>query len=176
MKQAHEAILMIASTTASVLCCAARPVAPRARRIFCCVALAGASLLSACSAQGDLSTPGGTNDLGCASTSNCVNSFPGSDLAAIGFVGPADKAMYTVLSVLAAYPQAQVTFKDALHVEAVFTTTLGFKDDVSFRIDPSGQRIDFRSRSRLGKYDFGKNRSRMKELAALFSQQGQRTP
>ena len=148
----------------------------RARHIFCCVALVGASLLGACSAQGELSAPTDPNDLGVSRTSNWVNSLAGSGLAAIGFAGPADKAMSRLLSVLAGYPHAQVTFQDALHIEAVFTTTLGFRDDVSFRIDPAGQRIDFRSRSRLGKYDFGKNRSRMKELAALFSQQGKLAP
>ena len=162
--------ITLASAAEPLQKCPAPSASPPARRLLCALALGSAGVLVACSAQGDLSPPGGPNDLTCTNTGNCVNSLPGSDLTAFTFDGPADKAMTTLLFVLASHPQAQVTFKDARRVEAVFTTTLGFRDDVSFRIDPDGRRIDFRSRSRLGKYDFGKNRSRMKELAAQFAQ------
>ena len=58
-------------------------------------------------------------------------------------------------------------------LEVVFTTFLGFRDEVLFRVDAAKQRIDFRSRSLMGLYDFGKNRSRMKDFAARFEAQRQ---
>jgi hypothetical protein len=39
------------------------------------------------------------------------------------------------------------------------------------RIDSQSQRIDFRSRSLFGLFDFGKNRSRMQAFATRFEQQ-----
>ena len=59
---------------------------------------------------------------------------------------------------------------DDLSLEAVFTTPLGFRDRVDFRIDAQAQRIDYRSRSSFGLFDFGKNHSRMKAFSARFKQ------
>lgn len=61
----------------------------------------------------------------------------------------------------------QVVHTDAkaLHLEAVATTSvLRFKDDVSIRVTPDsdGARVDMRSRSRLGKHDFGANADRIR--------------
>ncbi|MEP7140376.1 MAG: DUF1499 domain-containing protein, partial [Caldimonas sp.] len=55
-------------------------------------------------------------------------------------------------------------------LEAVFTTPIGFRDLVDFRIDAAAHRIDYRSRSSFGLFDFGKNRSRMTAFAARFAQ------
>ena len=65
-------------------------------------------------------------------------------------------------------------FSDALALAAVFTTPIGFRDELEFRIDPAAGRIDFRSRSQLGLFDFAKNRSRMTAFAARFEQQTRR--
>jgi uncharacterized protein (DUF1499 family) len=53
----------------------------------------------------------------------------------------------------------------------IFTTRVGFRDQVDFQIDEVAQRIHFRSRSLVGLYDFGKNRSRMQAFRARFEQQ-----
>ena len=55
-------------------------------------------------------------------------------------------------------------------MEVVFTTPLGFKDLVDFKINAQAQRIDYRSRSSFGLYDFGKNRSRMSAFSNRFEQ------
>ena len=57
---------------------------------------------------------------------------------------------------------------EPLQLETIFTTQVGFHDTVLFQIDSAGQRIDFRSSSNFGLYDFGKNRSRMKEFTTCF--------
>lgn len=107
--------------------------------------------------------------LSCFSPGNCVNSLDDlSGLPPLRFNGSATEGKAVLLATLAAFPEATVHLDEASQVEAIFTTTLGFRDTVLFRIDPAGQRIDFRSRSNVGLYDFGKNRSRMKEFTARF--------
>jgi uncharacterized protein (DUF1499 family) len=59
-------------------------------------------------------------------------------------------------------------------MEVTFITPAGFRDQVNFRIDPQAQRIDFRSRSSFGLFDFGKNRSRMQEFVMRFERQSRR--
>ena len=63
---------------------------------------------------------------------------------------------------------------EPLALELIFTTPIGFRDQIDFRIDVQAQRIDFRSRSQFGLFDFGKNRSRMQEFATRFEQQSRR--
>ncbi len=53
------------------------------------------------------------------------------------------------------------------HIEAVARTPImGLRDDVAVRIrgNPSGTRVDIRSASRYGKYDFGANARRVRAL------------
>jgi len=47
-----------------------------------------------------------------------------------------------------------------------------FKDDLEFLIVPEEKKIQFRSASRLGKSDLGKNRARLKEIFALLEKNG----
>ena len=75
----------------------------------------------------------------------------------------------TVLeATLATFSEATIMEKSDLDLAAIFTTRIGFRDEVAFRVDPHLQRIDFRSRSTFGLYDFGKNRSRMTEFGERF--------
>ncbi|MGB4228447.1 MAG: DUF1499 domain-containing protein [Candidatus Dechloromonas phosphoritropha] len=107
--------------------------------------------------------------LSCFSPSNCVNSLDDlSSLPPLRFSGTAADGKAVLLAALAAFPEATVHLDEPLQVEAIFTTQVGFRDTVLFRIDAAGQRIDFRSSSNFGLYDFGKNRSRMKEFTTRF--------
>ena len=107
--------------------------------------------------------------LSCFSPGNCVNSLDNlNSLPPLRFSGTAAEGKAVLLATLAAFPEATVHLDEALQVEAIFTTTVGFRDTVLFRIDAPGQRIDFRSRSNFGLHDFGKNRSRMKEFTLRF--------
>jgi len=68
-------------------------------------------------------------------------------------------------------PQMQVANRTDTQIDAVATTRfMGFKDDVRFVLDPQVRQIHFRSMSRVGLYDFGKNASRMRELSTRFRQ------
>jgi len=113
--------------------------------------------------------------LSCLLASNCVNSLDDmSSLPALRFNGSADEGKAILLATLAAFPEASVVKNEALQVEAVFTTPIGFRDQVLFHIDAANKRIDFRSGSNIGLYDFGKNRSRMKEFSARFEKESGR--
>ncbi len=79
--------------------------------------------------------------------------------------------MASLRATLVTFPEATVARAEPLALELIFTTPAGFKDQVDFRIDAQAQRIDFRSRSLFGLFDFGKNRSRMQAFATRFEQQ-----
>jgi uncharacterized protein (DUF1499 family) len=116
----------------------------------------------------------------CVRSSNCVDSRVTGGLEPLRYSGPASQGHNLLLQTLATLPEASVEAGQGSPVRAVFTTTLGFKDDVEFWVDPRGGSIDFRSRSRIGLYDLGKNRSRMSDFSARFNQQagaaGNRAP
>lgn len=131
-----------------------------------------ALLASACAAPGTSppkSDPVAT-DLACALPSNCVNSLSASGLAPLRFEGSAEQAMVSLKATLAGFPEARIMRTDATTLSATFTTAVGFQDRVDFIIDSARQHIDYRSQSRFGLYDFGKNRSRMAALAERFEQ------
>ncbi len=79
--------------------------------------------------------------------------------------------MAVLQATLKTFPEATIVRAGPLSLEVVFTTPVGFKDQVDFQIDAQALRVDFRSRSLLGLFDFGKNRSRMQEFAARFDKQ-----
>jgi uncharacterized protein (DUF1499 family) len=105
--------------------------------------------------------------LPCETTSNCVNSTS-EGLAPMVYTGDAARGLALLKATLAHFPEATLTASGPLRLALIFRTTLGFKDEVIFVLDPAGQRIQFRSRSLMGRYDFGKNRSRMVAVVAQF--------
>lgn len=59
------------------------------------------------------------------------------------------------------------------YLHAVATTPImRYRDDLEFLIEPEEKKIQFRSASRLGKSDLGKNRARLKEIFALLEKEG----
>jgi uncharacterized protein (DUF1499 family) len=108
------------------------------------------------------------NDLTCQLPGNCVNSFESAGLAPLSFEGTAADAVALLQATLATFPEATINSTQAFYLEATFTTKMGFRDQVEFMINEAEKRIDFRSRSKFGLYDFGKNRSRMREFSTRF--------
>jgi len=103
--------------------------------------------------------------------SNCVSSRGSGGLAPLRYVGTPEQAMAALLATLKSFPEATIVRSDGQSVAAIFSTPLGFQDQVDFQIDPLALRVDFRSHSMLGLFDFGKNRSRMQEFARRFERQ-----
>ncbi|MEO8278954.1 MAG: DUF1499 domain-containing protein [Ideonella sp.] len=132
--------------------------------------VAMAASLAACALPADPAAPTVTA-LACSLPSNCVSSLDGG-AAPLRFDGDAPQALARLKRTLAASSGARIVRSDATGVEAIFTTSAGFEDEVAFRIDAAQHRIDYRSRSRVGLFDFGKNRSRMREFAERFGAAG----
>lgn len=137
-----------------------------------------AVLLSGCASQAPTVRAADATDtrevaLACAFAGNCVNSLT-SGLAPLRHAGTPAQALATLQATLGTFAEARVVRTEPLALEVIFTTSAGFKDQVDFRIDAEAQRIDYRSRSLFGLFDWGKNRSRMQEFASRFDQQSWR--
>ena len=131
-----------------------------------------ALLLCGCSSQAPAPTlpsvEGSRAALACAVPTQCVNSFEDGGPGPLRYQGTPSQALAVLRATLAEFPESQIVSADSLSLQAVFTTPLGFRDLVDFRIDAQAQRIDYRSRSSFGLFDFGKNRSRMTAFSARF--------
>lgn len=141
--------------------------------------LALALLLAACVATPPTANTTGTSASGdlaldCTLASNCVNSRGTGSLPPLRYAGTPAQALDLLRATLGSFPEATVVRTEPLALEVIFTTPAGFRDQVEFRIDTQSQRIDFRSRSLFGLFDFGKNRSRMQEFSTRFEQQSRR--
>jgi uncharacterized protein (DUF1499 family) len=139
-------------------------------------ALAPAVLVCACATQSPATdstsrVDTSTDTLSCLLPSNCVNSFDSLGLAPLRYEGTSEQAMATLKATIATFPEAKILVSQPLYLETIFTTSIGFQDQVEFMIDEPAKRIDFRSRSKFGLFDFGKNRSRMGEFSASFAKQ-----
>lgn len=128
---------------------------------------AAATVLTGCALPTDPGAPTATA-LSCTLPSNCVSTLD-DGAAPLRFDGDAAAALARLKRTLAGYANARIVRSDATAVDAIFTTAVGFEDEVGFRIDAAQHRIEYRSRSRFGLFDFGKNRSRMREFAERFA-------
>lgn len=111
---------------------------------------------------------GNRNTLACTLPSNCVDSVGAGGLEPLKYRGTPQQALARLEATLKTFPEATVVDREPLRVRVIFTTTVGFRDQVDFFIDTSADRIDFKSISLFGLLDFGKNRSRMQEFALRF--------
>jgi len=107
----------------------------------------------------------------CKLRTNCVDSLGSFGLPPLRYAGTAPQAMLALKATLATFPEAQIERSEPTRLVAIFTTRVGFKDEVEFSLREQPQRIDFRSRSKFGLYDFGKNQSRMREFSRRFEAQ-----
>ena len=89
-------------------------------------------------------------------------------LAPLKYRGTPAQAQAQLERTLKTFPEAKIQHREKVSTQVIFTTPAGFRDQVDFQIDPSTENIDFRSRSLLGLFDLGKNRSRMEEFAKRF--------
>lgn len=130
-------------------------------------------LVSGCASQAPspdayLPTVDARTALACALPSNCMNSFDSAGLEPLRFEGTPAQAIAALQTTLADFAEAKIVSTHDRSLPAVFTTAVGFRDLIDFRLDAAAQRIDYRSRSSFGLFDFGKNRARMSTLPDRF--------
>jgi uncharacterized protein (DUF1499 family) len=108
----------------------------------------------------------------CRRTPNCVSSQadPGDGehyLAAIPFKGSVVEAMVAAKKALESMERTKIIREERGYLYAEFRSKLlGYVDDVELYFD--GNAIQVRSASRLGRRDFGVNRSRVEQLRRLI--------
>lgn len=112
----------------------------------------------------------------CANSANCVCSeYPQSPAAmeAIPCTDSPAEAMAKLTQIVSHMPRSRVVSQTDGYLHAEFRSALfRFADDVEFRIDQHASVIHFRSASRIGLFDLGANRARMKEITAAFLSDG----
>ena len=126
------------------------------------------ALVFGCASTHAALTPLAESELTCPITPNCVNSLGRGDLAPLSFQGTPAQGMAQLKATLATFSEVTVVRSEVNSLSAIFTTFLGFRDEVEFRLDGEAQTIHYRSRSLMGAYDFGKNRARMQDLKSRF--------
>lgn len=108
----------------------------------------------------------------CPDRPNCV-STEATDrrhrMRPIPFRGAGELALERMATVIAAQPRAAVRHRERGWLHAEFRSRwLSYVDDVDVEVDEAGGVLRFRSASRLGHWDLGVNRRRMKRLARAF--------
>lgn len=108
----------------------------------------------------------------CVDGPHCVSSQatdPNRHVEPLRYAGSQAAAEQALLAELQALPRAEVITHDAGYIHAEVTSLImGYVDDVEFVFLPE-QRIDVRSSSRIGYYDFNVNRKRVERLRDGFN-------
>ena len=100
----------------------------------------------------------------CPDSPNCISSEQGM-IAAIGFTELEEQQAWQALQRVIIAQGGQIETLQSEFLHAVFTTPImGFVDDVQARLDRKNKKIQLRSASRTGYYDFGANRSRLQKI------------
>ncbi len=111
----------------------------------------------------------------CPDKPNCVCSEFGEDaahyIAPLNYSGvSAQNAMGELLQIIEDLG-GDVVVSNEKYIAATFSSFLfGFVDDVEFRSEPSQERIQIRSASRVGHSDLGVNRKRAEAMTRSFDQ------
>lgn len=112
----------------------------------------------------------------CPTAPHCVNSEatdPRHAIAPLLLRGPGPPAWQKVVAAVAATERTTVVENDANYLRAEVTSPWHiYTDDLELLFVPAQGRIEVRSASRVGYYDFQVNRKRVEALRAKLIQQG----
>lgn len=108
----------------------------------------------------------------CPSSPNCVSTEATDDkhrMEPIPFTGSPEFALKRLEEIVEGMSGGEVKRREEGYLHAEFTTRLmGYVDDVDFAVDAEAGVVRFRSASRLGYWDLGTNRRRMKTIRRAF--------
>lgn len=110
----------------------------------------------------------------CRNTRNCVVDSPDAHdpaLRPIAFRAPIEQVMRIMTDAIAGESRLRIIVKGRRYLRAEARSALfRFVDDVELLADENAGLIHFRSASRVGRWDFGVNRRRMRHVSALIRQ------
>ncbi|HEX2253958.1 MAG TPA: DUF1499 domain-containing protein [Thermoanaerobaculia bacterium] len=108
----------------------------------------------------------------CPDTPNCVSTEAtqaARRMEPIPFAGEPELAIGRLVRIVEAMPGGAVKRREPGYLHATFTSRLlRYVDDVDLLVDPAARVIRFRSASRVGTWDLGANRRRMREIRRRF--------
>ena len=111
--------------------------------------------------------------LRCPPRPSCVCTLatdPRHRIEPIPFTGPLERAQRRLAEVLRLLPRMRITSEEPGRIVAESRSAVfRFVDDLDLRLDERAGLIHFRSRARVGSYDFGVNRRRMERIRRLYS-------
>lgn len=88
----------------------------------------------------------------------------------IKYDGSKQEAKEKILKIIQNTKRTKTLKQEDNYIHAAFRTLLfRFTDDVEFYFDDQNKIIHFRSQSRIGGYDWGKNRSRMEDIREKYN-------
>jgi uncharacterized protein (DUF1499 family) len=113
----------------------------------------------------------------CPSSPNCVSTQADTSdeehyMAPIPYQGSRESAQKKIMAVIDEMPRTKVLKDKENYIHVTFTTRImRYVDDVEFYLPADDKLIHFRSASRLGYSDMGKNRERMNTVKEKFAKQ-----
>lgn len=138
--------------------------------------LGAALLLAACSGPQSLAGPGAERLAPCPSAPHCVGSEerdPRHAVAGFTLVAPAAESWPRVVQAVREMERATVVQSDARYLHAEIVSPWHFyTDDLELLLEPAAGRVQVRSSSRVGYYDFGVNRDRVEALRRTLAGRG----
>ena len=109
----------------------------------------------------------------CPKSPNCVSTLTDQEdkkMEPIPFSADESQVIIAIDTVVKAQARVEIKESSADSMHAVFTTFLmRYQDDVYFWVDAENKLIHFKSQSRVGYSDLGKNKSRMNDLVSQIN-------
>lgn len=111
----------------------------------------------------------------CPPSPNCISSSPQNENhagQAFYFVGESVRAWHALTAIIKDMDNAEIVSQTGTYIHVEFTSAIfRFVDDVEFLLNPKANKIEVRSASRNGHFDFGANRKRLQKIKRLFAEQ-----
>ncbi len=108
----------------------------------------------------------------CPDSPNCVSTQSeekGHAMKPLPYLQTREASREKILSILKDMKRTEIVKLTESYIHAEFRTALWrFVDDVEFFLDDTARVVHFRSASRVGYYDFGLNRRRMKRISEKY--------
>ena len=141
-----------------------------ARRVTLC---AGVALLAGCGAgSANLRAANNGQLAPCDGGPHCVSSLstdPDRHVDPLTYTGARAAARQHLEKVVSAMDGAKIVEQTPDYIHATYTSKVfGFVDDVEFVLPAGSHKIQLRSSSRIGYYDFGVNRDRVETIRKRF--------
>ncbi|MDA3785973.1 MAG: DUF1499 domain-containing protein [Deltaproteobacteria bacterium] len=110
----------------------------------------------------------------CPPSPNCVNSCARDEehlTQPLYYAGSSSVAWQNLTALIRDMEGAEIVSHTDTYLHADYPSALfRFVDDVEFLLDAQNRKIEVRSASRLGYYDFGVNRRRLQEIRRRFAE------